>query len=119
MTEFTRELLDQTARVLEKLPNNILISGHADANPLNRDDYSNCELSSDPANANRRELTSSGIGPSRIVQVTSEAVQEPLIEEDPFLPHDRRVSMVLNRPRQPYPLAFSNSAWQAQGAPPR
>ena len=95
MTECTRELLDQTARVLAKLHNNISISGHTDANPLNRDDYSSWELSSDRSNASRRELMSSGIGPSRIGQVISKAVQEPLIEEDPFLPQNRRVSMVL------------------------
>jgi chemotaxis protein MotB len=95
MTECTRELLGQISRVVAELPNNISISGHTDANPLNRGDYSNWELSSDRANASRRELVSSGVDPSRIVQVISKAVQEPLIEEDPFLPQNRHVSMVL------------------------
>ena len=95
MTECTRELLDQIARVVAELPNNISVSSHTDASPLNRGDYSNWELSSDRANASRRELMPSWIDRSRIVQVISKAVQEPLIEEDPFLPHNRRVSMVL------------------------
>lgn len=77
--ECTRELLDQIARAVADLPNNISISGHPYANPLNRGDYSNWELSSDRANASRREVLPSGIDPSRFVQVISKAVQEPLI----------------------------------------
>jgi chemotaxis protein MotB len=53
--ERTRELLDQIARVVAELPNNISISGHTDASPLNRGDYSNWEPPSDGANTNRRE----------------------------------------------------------------
>ena len=98
MTECTCELLDQITRVLKKLPNNISVSGHTDTNPLNRDDYSNWELSSDRANTSREELMPSGIAPSRIVQVISKAVQEPMIEEDPFLPQNHHVSMALKWP---------------------
>jgi chemotaxis protein MotB len=95
MAEHARKLFDQIARVVAELPNNISVSGHTDANPLNRGDYSNWELSSDRANASRRELMSSWIDRSRIVQVISNAVQEALIEEDPFFPKNRHVSMVL------------------------
>jgi chemotaxis protein MotB len=55
MIERTRELLDQIARVVAELPNNISVSSHTDASPLNRGDYSNWEPPSDRANANRRE----------------------------------------------------------------
>jgi chemotaxis protein MotB len=97
MTSRTRELLDQIAKVVAELPNTISISGHTDASPFNRGNYSNWELSSDRANASRRELVSAGIDPTRIVQVVGKADQEPLIEEDPFLPQNRRVSIVLRR----------------------
>ncbi len=97
MTARTRDLLAQIAQVVATLPNDISISGHTDASPFSRGDYSNWELSSDRANASRRHLVTSGIDPSRIVQVVGKADQEPLIEEDPFLPENRRVSIVLRR----------------------
>ncbi len=97
MNTRTRELISQIAKVVEDLPNDISISGHTDATPFNRGDYSNWELSSDRANASRRELIQSGINPSRIVQVVGKADHEPLVEEDPFLPQNRRVSIVLRR----------------------
>jgi chemotaxis protein MotB len=97
MTSRTRELLEQIGKVIAELPNDISISGHTDASPFSRGDYSNWELSSDRANASRRQLVSSGIDTARIVQVIGKADQEPLIEEDPFLPENRRVSIVLKR----------------------
>ena len=97
MTSRTRELLEQIGKVIAELPNDISISGHTDASPFSRGDYSNWELSSDRANASRRQLVSSGIDTTRIVQVIGKADQEPLIEEDPFLPQNRRVSIVLKR----------------------
>jgi len=97
MTTRARKLLEQIAKVVGELPNNISISGHTDSNPFSRGDYSNWELSSDRANASRRQLVSSGIDSSRIVQVVGKADQEPLIEEDPFLPQNRRVSIFLKR----------------------
>ena len=97
MNARTRQLIGQIAKVVEGLPNDISISGHTDATPFNRGNYSNWELSSDRANASRRELIQSGIDPSRIVQVVGKADHEPLVEEDPFLPQNRRVSIVLRR----------------------
>ncbi|NQV81194.1 MAG: flagellar motor protein MotB [Alphaproteobacteria bacterium] len=97
MTARTRDLLEQIAQVVATLPNDISISGHTDSSPFSRGDYSNWELSSDRANASRRLLVTSGIDSSRIVQVVGKADQEPLIEEDPFLPENRRVSIVLRR----------------------
>ena len=97
MTSRTRDLLEQIGKVIAELPNDISISGHTDASPFSRGDYSNWELSSDRANASRRQLVTSGIDTARIVQVIGKADQEPLIEEDPFLPQNRRVSIVLKR----------------------
>ncbi len=106
MNARTRELISQIAKVVEGLPNDISISGHTDATPFNRGNYSNWELSSDRANASRRELITSGINPSRIVQVVGKADQEPLVEEDSFLPQNRRVSIVLRRAAPTLPPGF-------------
>lgn len=108
MNARTRQLIGQIAKVVATLPNNISISGHTDSNPFSRGDYSNWELSSDRANASRRQLVSSGIDPMRIVQVVGKADQEPLVEEDPFLPENRRVSIVLRRTSAVLPPGLFN-----------
>ena len=108
MNARTRQLIGQIAKVVATLPNNISISGHTDSNPFSRGDYSNWELSSDRANASRRQLVSSGIDPTRIVQVVGKADQEPLVEEDPFLPENRRVSIVLRRTSAVLPPGLFN-----------
>ncbi|MEQ8249252.1 MAG: flagellar motor protein MotB [Alphaproteobacteria bacterium] len=108
MNARTRDLIGQIAKVVAALPNDISISGHTDSNPFSRGDYSNWELSSDRANASRRQLVSSGIDPTRIVQVVGKADQEPLVEEDPFLPENRRVSIVLRRTSAVLPPGLFN-----------
>ena len=51
-----KELLSLLAHELGKLPNNLSIEGHTDAKPYTRGrDYGNWELSTDRANASRRE----------------------------------------------------------------
>ncbi len=108
MNARTRQLIGQIAKVVATLPNNISISGHTDSNPFSRGDYSNWELSSDRANASRRQLVSSGIDPTRIVKVVGKADQEPLVEEDPFLPENRRVSIFLRRTSAVLPPGLFN-----------
>ncbi len=97
MQSHTKELLEQIARVVSRLPNDLSISGHTDATPFQRDDYSNWELSADRALASRRALIEFGIDPARFLRVAGLADQEPLVPEDPFLPENRRISIVLLR----------------------
>ena len=94
----TRNLLAQIAQVIGVLPNKVVISGHTDATPFHTErGYTNWELSSDRANAARRALVASGIPFDRIVQVTGKADTEPFVTADPFLPENRRISIVLRR----------------------
>ena len=60
---YTREILREIAALLNEVPNRISISGHTDAKPFSSGErgYSNWELSSDRANACRRELIGGGI----------------------------------------------------------
>jgi chemotaxis protein MotB len=97
MAPHTRKLLAQIAQVVSRLPNNLSISGHTDASPFQRGDYGNWELSADRALASRRVLIESGIDPDRIAKVSGRADHEPLVAEDPFLPENRRISIVLLR----------------------
>ena len=55
---YMRDLLRAIGAVLEAVPNRLTIEGHTDSKPFSSGDrgYSNWELSSDRANASRREL---------------------------------------------------------------
>lgn len=98
MPERTRALINQIASVIQSLPNNVSVSGHTDATPFQRaDGYGNWELSADRANASRRALSQAGINMDRITQVVGKADTDPLNAADPFLPENRRISIVLLR----------------------
>jgi chemotaxis protein MotB len=97
MQDRTRMLLGQIAQVISRLPNEVAITGHTDATPFGSGDYTNWELSTDRALSSRRALVAEGVEEKRIVRVVGRADQEPLIEEDPFLPENRRISIVLLR----------------------
>src|SRR5690606_12608491 len=93
----TRQLLQAVSKAIETLPNRISISGHTDSSPPSRSGYTNWDLSSDRANAARRVLEGQGIDADRIYQVTGKASAEPLYPDDPNLPANRRISIVLMR----------------------
>ncbi len=93
----TERLLEAVAKVIEQLPNRISISGHTDAAPPERAGYSNWDLSTERANAARRILDQRGVDADRIYQVTGKAASEPLYPDDPDMPANRRISIVLMR----------------------
>jgi chemotaxis protein MotB len=92
-----RRLFGTIAQVVERLPNRISVTGHTDATPYNRANYSNWELSTDRANSSRRGLIDAGVPAARISHVVGKAEQEPLIADNPFDPRNRRISIVLLR----------------------
>lgn len=93
----TRKLFEKVAQAVARLPNKLSISGHTDASPLNRQNYSNWELSSDRANASRRALATAGLETDRFARVTGKADIEPLDVDDPFKAENRRISIILLR----------------------
>ena len=98
MHEHMKELIGKIARVVERTPNRISITGHTDSVPFRgRRAYGNWELSSDRANASRRALIEQGVSAERIAFVSGRAATEPLVESDPSLPVNRRISIVLLR----------------------
>ncbi|MCI0654366.1 MAG: flagellar motor protein MotB, partial [Methylococcaceae bacterium] len=64
-------ILRKLAPVINELPNKITINGHTDALPYpdNPSGYSNWELSTDRANAARRELNSGGLAEEKMLRV--------------------------------------------------
>lgn len=91
-----RTLTDILVPVLQQTTNSIAISGHTDASPFNRLDYSNWELSSDRANASRRLMIETGLETDRIVRVSGRAATNP-IDDDPFASKNRRIAIILLR----------------------
>ena len=94
----TKKLLELVAKVILELPQKIAISGHTDAVPFVTDNgYSNWELSSDRANAARRELLHYKVPEKRISRVVGKAETDPLLPEDPKNARNRRLSIILLR----------------------
>jgi chemotaxis protein MotB len=97
---YMRELLREIGSVLSEVPNRISLEGHTDAQPFGGGDrgYSNWELSSDRANASRRELGLGGLPEDRVLQVQGLASSLLLDSADPMDPANRRISiLVMNR----------------------
>ena len=99
-----RQTLSLIAAELEKLPNEIIMEGHADSRPFHgRKNYSNWELSADRANSARRILMEAGLPAERIVQVrgfADVALRKPETPEDPT---NRRISLIVRYAQEPPP----------------
>jgi chemotaxis protein MotB len=92
-----RLLLRAIAKVINQLPNRISIYGHTSASPGGAKAESDWTLSAARADASRRILQSAGVDPDRIYQVSGKATSEPLYPDDPMLPGNRRIAIVLLR----------------------
>jgi len=98
MFDHTKKLLALVVDVVKQMPQQVSIKGHTDSVPFqNSDGYSNWELSTDRANSARRGLIEAGLPPDRISAVAGRADQEPLDEETPDSPRNRRISFILLR----------------------
>ena len=94
----TRALLQQVARIVDRLPNRIAITGHTDAvNFEGPNGMTNWELSAARANAARAVLASQGIESDRIFEVSGKAGTDPLLPNDPYASSNRRISILLMR----------------------
>lgn len=90
------ELVSLAGSALSVFDLPVTLEGHTDAHPSETPGYSNWELSADRANAARRLLIDGGVAPGRIRAVTGLAATRPLIRENPYLPANRRISIVLS-----------------------
>jgi chemotaxis protein MotB len=90
-------LLRAIAKVINQLPNRISIYGHTSASPGGAKAESDWTLSAARADASRRILQSAGVDGDRVYQVSGKATSEPLYPDDPMLPGNRRIAIVLLR----------------------
>ena len=97
---YMRELLREIGRAMSDVPNRITLEGHTDAQPFGSGErgYSNWELSSDRANASRREIVAGGLPEDRMLLVQGLASSHLFVPADPHSPMNRRISIiVMNR----------------------
>ncbi len=97
LESYTKDILDQLGVVLNDVENHVSIAGHTDslAYTGGANGYSNWELSSERANAARRELINGGMNAQKVLQVRGLSDALPLDPTDPSAPGNRRISIVV------------------------
>lgn len=103
--EITRKAIAAMAPALARMPNRIRISGHTAAGV----DYSNprygaWELSFDRANIARQILEEYGMPGDHIESVVGRADTDPFLINEPYLPANSRVSILLIYEKPPVPV---------------
>ncbi|MFZ0269489.1 flagellar motor protein MotB [Caulobacter sp.] len=98
-----RILLRAISKVINQLPNRLTISGHTSASSAGKRADSDWSLSASRADASRQVLRGAGVDEDRIYQVSGKANSEPLYADDPTLPGNRRISIVLLREKPVLP----------------
>ena len=97
----TKDILHEIGKVLNDVPNRISLSGHTDATPYYGGErgYSNWELSTDRANASRRELIAGGMREDKVMRVVGLSSAVLFVKDDPLNPINRRISVVVMKKR--------------------
>jgi chemotaxis protein MotB len=97
----TRDILHEIGKVLNDVPNRISLSGHTDATPYYGGErgYSNWELSTDRANASRRELIAGGMREDKVMRVVGLSSAVLFDRADAFNPINRRISVIVMKKR--------------------
>ncbi|HEY3949065.1 flagellar motor protein MotB [Phenylobacterium sp.] len=90
-------LLRAVSKYINQLPNRISIYGHTSASVGGAKTDGDWPLSFARADASRKVLQSAGVDPDRIYQTSGKASSEPLYPDDPTLPGNRRIAIVLLR----------------------
>lgn len=97
LEQYTKDVLHEISALLNEVPNTVSLSGHTDAARFSAGErgYSNWELSSDRANASRRELIVGGLDTQKILRVNGFGDVIPLDKENIYNPINRRISIVV------------------------
>jgi len=94
---YARHILRSIGPLLNKVENRIALAGHTDATPFVGGDrgFGNWELSTNRANASRRELVIGGLEDSKVIRVTGYASTVLFDRAQPTNPINRRISIVV------------------------
>ncbi len=90
------KLIGLIAETVKPLENTLMIRGHTDSLGFkNSGGINNWLLSSSRAEATRRRLSTGGLPDERFERIEGVADREPMIEQDPTDPRNRRVAITL------------------------
>jgi chemotaxis protein MotB len=97
MQPYAKQILQEIGKVLNGVDNKVSLSGHTDAVAYAGGEagYSNWELSSDRANASRRELISGGMDDKKILRVVGLGSASLFDKDNPTNPVNRRISIIV------------------------
>ncbi len=97
LKDYTVDIMHSIGGLLNDVDNYISLAGHTDATQyaLGERGYSNWELSTDRANASRRELVAGGMKDSKVLRVVGLSSSLPLDTANPTNPMNRRISLVV------------------------
>jgi chemotaxis protein MotB len=99
-------LLRAVGRIVARLPNRVTIAGHTSATPGTRSP-ADWALSAARADSAREIIQQAGVDPDRVAQVSGKAASDPLYPDDPTLPGNRRITIVLLREAPVLPIDSS------------
>src|SRR5208337_1688725 len=89
------EILRFVTDNIKDMPNKIAVEGHTDSSPLNKQKFTNWELSTERASAARRLLDEDGIDSNRLARVVGYADTQLLYKDNPTDSRNRRISIIL------------------------
>ena len=91
------DILREIGAALNGVENRVSLAGHTDAVPYSNSDrgYSNWELSSDRANATRRELVAAGMPDAKLGRVVGLAASDLLEPDNPRSAANRRITITV------------------------
>lgn len=114
---YTRDILREIGKSLNRVDNHLSLSGHTDATPYAGGDkgFGNWELSTNRANASRRELVAGGMADSKIMRVVGLASTVLYDKGDPYNPINRRISIVVMNKRTEEALLRDGKAAEVEG----
>lgn len=97
LKSYTRDILRAIGRALNDVPNRISLAGHTDAARYAGGErgFSNWELSTNRANASRRELVMGGLEADKVARVVGLADTVPFNRDNPLDAANRRISIVV------------------------
>lgn len=103
--EITRKAIAAMAPALQKMPNQIRISGHTAAGAtFDNPRYGSWELSFDRANVARQILEEFGVSSDRVQAIVGRGDADPFFPNDPYLSANQRVSILLVFEKPPVPV---------------
>ncbi len=94
---YTKVILREIGKALNAVPNKVSFSGHTDAAPYGSGEkgFSNWELSTNRANASRREMVAGGMEENKVLRVVGHSSTILFDRNDPLNASNRRISIIV------------------------